>query len=65
MFTPVYPSSTDKMGFKGVYIAWTCFPDAVEVGIFVYNDREKIGCYYLSCYCSFFFFFFFFLKDIE
>ena len=28
-YTPAYSSFTFlKVGFKGVYISWTCFPDA-------------------------------------
>ena len=27
MYTPANPSSSIKVGFKGVFISWTCFPD--------------------------------------
>ena len=29
-YTPANPSFTIQVGFMGVFIAWTCFPDAKE-----------------------------------
>ena len=32
MYTPAYPSFTIKLGYKGVFVARTCFPDVFERG---------------------------------
>ena len=29
-YTPAYPSFTTKVGYKGIFISQTCFPDASE-----------------------------------
>ena len=29
-YTPAYPSYTIKVGYKGVYISQTCFPDGSQ-----------------------------------
>ena len=30
-YTPAYPSFTIKVGFKGAFIAWTCYPDEIRL----------------------------------
>ena len=47
-YTPAKPFFHIKVGFKGVFIAWTCFPDVmILIGrVFAYRVLIKVSLFY-------------------
>ena len=43
-YTPAYPGFTIKVGFKGIFIAWTGFPDEWQIlSLYIPHDMNQIS----------------------